>query len=110
MDKCICIESSSFHDNYEKLPESFCNGQCLGNPLQTCGDVGEHFSIFDTALYSTQEVSDCVDYFKLGMVPMIEQCVTLKFGDERRECCWNSLQRTEKVYSIKTILFFRYQL
>ena len=90
-DKCICIENSILQSDFSKLPETFCNEKCSGNPLQRCGDANGYFSVFDTAKYNPHKVSECIDYLKLGMIPMSDQCVTLMFEDEGRECCWNKL-------------------
>ena len=97
VDKCICIEDTIFEMDFARMPESFCNDHCSGNPLQKCGFGNGFLSFYNTSLYDPINHDSCLDYFKVGMVPLGDTCVTLKVGEDTSECCWNSLLRQDKV-------------
>ena len=104
VDQCICIEETPFEMGFVKIPEAFCNNHCSGNPLQKCGAENGFISVYNTSLYDPVNVGSCLEYFKLGMIPTSNSCVTLKIGQDTTECCWNSLLRQDMV-TISSYLF-----
>ena len=105
VDRCFCIEETTFEMDFAKTPEAFCNDHCSGNPLQKCGAKNGFMSIYNISLYEPVNVGSCLEYFKLGMVPIANSCVTLKLGQDTTECCWNSLLRQAKVNHTDTFCF-----
>ena len=98
-DHCQCLVDT--RDIQQHVPESYCNQHCSGNEYQKCGSMEylEHFSLYRVNGFfddfdNTYDAlaNNCKEYYKLGIIPNVDECLKLKSKNgETINCCWNNI-------------------